>query len=115
MPRRVGGCPVMLRPRRLVLLAIGLVWAVAGPALAQAPAPAPERPPTRAPAPEKPPAKPTAKPPARDPLDYKAQIPKLEADLKRGDMNAAELLGEIYQAGLGVPRNPQRGCDLFER
>jgi TPR repeat protein len=62
-----------------------------------------------------PPAKPVAKPPAkRDPLDYKAQVPKLEADARRGDANAAELLGEIYQAGLGVPRDPQRGCDMFE-
>ena len=85
-------------------LALALAAGLAGTAIAADP-PAPSA--TKPPAP-----KPAAK---RDPLDYKAQLPKLEADAQRGDANAAELLGEIYQAGLGVPRDAQRGCDMFER
>src|SRR5262245_35323001 len=48
-------------------------------------------------------------------LDYKKDVPRLEAEARRGDADAAETLGEIYHEGLGVARNPERGCDLFEQ
>src|SRR4051812_25235591 len=105
----------MLRRSSLAAaVALALAAGLAGAAIAAEPTPpAPAVTPPPAPGAARPPAaKPAAK---RDPLDYKAQVPKLEADAKRGDANAAELLGEIYQAGLGVPRDAQRGCDMFER
>ncbi len=61
------------------------------------------------------PPKPAAKGASPDKLDYRKDVPRLEAEVRRGDANSAEMLGEIYEAGLGVPRNPERGCDLFEQ
>jgi TPR repeat protein len=60
------------------------------------------------------PRQPVSKTPKQPGVDYAREVPRLEAQVQHGDVNAMELLGELYAAGLGVKRNPQHACDLFE-
>jgi TPR repeat protein len=55
-----------------------------------------------------------ADPPTAKPPDYAREVPRLEAQVLRGDADAMETLGEYYAAGLGVTRNLVHACDLFE-
>jgi len=61
------------------------------------------------------PRQPVSKKPKQPGIDYAREVPQLQAQVQHGDVNAMELLGELYAGGLGVTRDPQRACDLFER